>query len=248
MTNHLLDRLPVMFTSSKLGDVAARNILDAIKRGIWLPGEMLPSQRDLAEQFGISRPPLREAISVLEALGFVRSHPGKGVFVVSADPQGEPFAPPTVRPEDVFQLRLALEPFVVGLVAQSIASEELMQLRLTLLDMREALEAGEMAAAVEADILFHRQLVGFSRNPVFKQSMEQASEAIGHARAIMLARPQELQAALIEKEAILRAIKAHDSAAASAAMQQHIIHACERLGIPVRGTSVVWSQQGEGGT
>ncbi|MDN0084770.1 FCD domain-containing protein [Crenobacter sp. SG2305] len=226
-----------MFTSSKLGDVAARSILDAIKQGTWLPGDMLPSQRDLADQLGISRPPLREAISVLVALGFLRSHPGKGVFVVSTDPQGEvaSAAVPQARPEDVFQLRLALEPFVVGLVAQSIDAEELMQLRLTVLDMREALDANDTSAAVEADILFHRQLVGFSRNPVFKQVMEQASEAIGHARDIMLARPQEMRAALSEKETILRAIKAHDSAAASAAMQQHIINAGERLGIPIRG-------------
>jgi GntR family transcriptional repressor for pyruvate dehydrogenase complex len=228
-----------MFTSSKLGDVAARNILDAIKQGLWQPGDMLPSQRDLADQLGISRPPLREAISVLVALGFLRSHPGKGVFVISADPPeaaaSASTAIPAMRAEDVFQLRLALEPFVVGLVAQSINADELMQLRLTVLDMREALETDDLAAAVEADIQFHRQLVGFSRNPVFKQVMEQTSEAIGHARDIMLARPQGLQAALAEKEAILRAIKAHDSATASTAMQQHIINAGDRLGIPIRG-------------
>jgi GntR family transcriptional repressor for pyruvate dehydrogenase complex len=225
-----------MFTSSKLGDVAARSILDAIKQGLWQPGDMLPSQRDLAEQLGISRPPLREAISVLVALGFLRSHPGKGVFVISTDPEAASAAGlPTIKAEDVFQLRLALEPFVVGLVAQAIDAEELTQLRLTVLDMREALDADDLAAAVEADILFHRQLVGFSRNPVFKQVMEQASEAIGHARDIMLARPQEMRAALAEKEAILRAIKAHDSAAASAAMQQHIVNAGTRLGIQIRG-------------
>ncbi|AXK39077.1 FadR/GntR family transcriptional regulator [Crenobacter cavernae] len=229
-----------MFTSSKLGDVAARSILDAIKQGLWQPGDMLPSQRDLADQLGISRPPLREAVSVLVALGVLRSHPGKGVFVVSAEPPAAAVAAvPTARPEDVFQLRLALEPFVVGLVAQSISADEMMQLRLSVLDMREALDADDLKAAVEADIQFHRQLIGFSRNPVFKQVMEQATEAIGHARDIMLERPQGMREALAEHEAILRAIKAHDSAAASATMQQHILNAGERLDVRIRTATPV---------
>lgn len=236
-----------MFTSSKLGDVAARSILDAIKQGMWQPGDMLPSQRDLAEQLGISRPPLREAVSVLVALGVLRSQPGKGVFVVRTEPQAAPAnvaATATARPEDVFQLRLALEPFVVGLVAQSIHPDELMQLRLSVLDMREALDADDLKAAVEADILFHRQLIGFSRNPVFKQVMEQASDALGHARDIMLERPQGMREALAEHEAILRAIKAQDSAAASAAMQLHILNAGERLDVSIRTATPVPSADG----
>src|SRR5438045_1997430 len=123
-----------MFTSSKLGDVAARTILDSIKHGRWQTGEMLPSQRDLAVQLGISRPPLREAISVLVALGILRSHPGKGVFVVTTEVPdnvgAQNNATANARSEDIFQLRLALEPFVVGLVAQTIAPDELAQLRL----------------------------------------------------------------------------------------------------------------------
>lgn len=223
-----------MFTSSKLGDVAARSILDAIKTGRWHTGEMLPSQRDLAVQLGISRPPLREAISVLVALGILRSHPGKGVFVVSTEVPENAVAANTnaaanARAEDIFQLRLALEPFVVGLVAQSIAQDELAQLRLNVLDMREAIDAGNAEAAVEADIQFHQQLVGFSRNPVFAHVMQQATDAISHSRQIMQERTDNLHDTLHEHEQILACIKARDSAGASKAMQQHIINAGSRL-------------------
>jgi GntR family transcriptional repressor for pyruvate dehydrogenase complex len=224
-----------MFTSSKLGDVAARTILDEIKRGRWQEGEMLPSQRDLAVQLGISRPPLREAISVLEALGILRSHPGKGVFVVSSElPDQSSGASANAvtaeaQAEHIFQLRLALEPFVVGLVAQSIDQDELAQLRLAVLDMREAVAAGDAEAAIEADIRFHQQLVHFSHNPVFAHVMQQTSEAINEARSIMREHPDRLDETLREHEAILTAIKARDSAAASRAMQQHILNAGERL-------------------
>lgn len=222
-----------MFTSSKLGDVAARTILDAIKSGRWQTGEMLPSQRDLASQLGISRPPLREAISVLVAMGILRSHPGKGVFVVTDEVPdnigAQNNAATNARSEDIFQLRLALEPFVVGLVAQTIAADELAQLRLNVLDMREAIEAGHTEAAIEADIQFHQHLVGFSRNPVFGHLMEQATSAISHSRQIMQERADDLAAALREHEQILACIKARDSAGASRAMQQHILNVAQRL-------------------
>jgi GntR family transcriptional repressor for pyruvate dehydrogenase complex len=94
---------------------------------------MLPGQRELAEQLGISRPSLREAVIVLETLGLVRSMPGKGVVVLDANPgdsQSHDNAVPASL-EDVLQLRYTLEPFIVGLVAQSISSKEVGQLRLT---------------------------------------------------------------------------------------------------------------------
>ena len=66
-----------------LSNVAAQNLQRLIANGTYAVGKTLPSQRDLAETLGISRACLREAISMLEALGLVRSHPGKGVFVTA---------------------------------------------------------------------------------------------------------------------------------------------------------------------
>ena len=68
-----------------LSNVAAQNIQRLIANGTYASGKTLPSQRDLAETLGISRACLREAISMLEALGLVRSHAGKGVFVTMND-------------------------------------------------------------------------------------------------------------------------------------------------------------------
>ncbi|WP_163068826.1 FadR/GntR family transcriptional regulator, partial [Acinetobacter baumannii] len=55
-----------MFSSSKLVNAVAQRLLDTIEQGRWVAGQMLPGQRELAEQMEISRPSLREAIMVLE--------------------------------------------------------------------------------------------------------------------------------------------------------------------------------------
>ena len=71
-----------MFSSSKRVNSIVQKLLEPIEQGQWAAGQMLPGQRELAEQLEISRPSLREAITVLETLGVVRSLPGKGVMVL----------------------------------------------------------------------------------------------------------------------------------------------------------------------
>ena len=123
-----------MFSSSKLVNAVAQRLLDTIEQGRWVAGQMLPGQRELAEQMEISRPSLREAIMVLETLGVVRSLPGKGVMVLErSEPLREVAAPGEATMEDVLQLRYALEPFIVGIVAQSAGAAEISELRLLLL-------------------------------------------------------------------------------------------------------------------
>src|SRR5574343_141786 len=153
-----------MFSSSKLVDAVVRKLLAPIEQGLWPAGQMLPGQRELAEQMEVSRPSLREAITILETLGVVRSLPGKGVMVLERQGAALPEvqAPPSATTADVLELRYALEPFIVGLVAQSLDGAELSQLRLLLLDMREAVEDGDMRALASAYTSFHRKLVALS--------------------------------------------------------------------------------------
>ena len=163
-----------MFSSSKLVNAVAQRLLDTIEQGRWVAGQMLPGQRELAEQMEISRPSLREAIMVLETLGVVRSLTGKGVMVLErSEPLREVAAPGEATMEDVLQLRYALEPFIVGIVAQSAGAAEISELRLLLLDLREAVEDGDPQALVEAYTAFHRRLVKLTSNPIFLSVSEQ---------------------------------------------------------------------------
>jgi GntR family transcriptional repressor for pyruvate dehydrogenase complex len=78
-------------------NIAAQTLQRQILSGTYAAGEMLPSQRELAESMGISRASLREALSMLEALGFIRSVPGKGTLVSGAPGRARGPAPAARR-------------------------------------------------------------------------------------------------------------------------------------------------------
>ncbi|WP_422416861.1 FadR/GntR family transcriptional regulator [Pseudomonas sp. GZD-222] len=223
-----------MITSSTVVNSVVEKLRQALARGQWRSGDMLPGQRELAEQLGISRPSLREAVTVLETLGLVRSMPGKGVLVLDAD-LAETAQPQTgvaeASLEDVLQLRYTLEPFIVGLVAQSISSKEIGQLRLTLMDMREALEAEDSEAGVNAYIAFHEELFTLTANPIFQSVVQQTSNALKQSAAVLRNSPEHLAARLQENEAVVRAIRNKNSAQASTQMRHHILQEGRRMGI-----------------
>lgn len=225
-----------MLLSSKLVDSAVRSLREAISQGRWRSGEMLPGQRDLAEQMGISRPSLREALTVLETLGIIRVLPGRGVMVLDRTTSPEVAAVPvrdTVGMEDVFQSRYALEPFIVGLVAQSIDPNDVNRLRLNLADMSDAIADGDINAAIDAHIAFHSMLVSFTSNPIFMVVTEQINGALSKSSPLMRARSESMVEPLREHEAIVRAIRQRDSSKASQLMRRHIVNESARLGVPL---------------
>ncbi|AJO80770.1 MULTISPECIES: FadR/GntR family transcriptional regulator [Pseudomonas] len=223
-----------MITSSTVVNSVVEKLRAALARGQWRSGDMLPGQRELAEQLGISRPSLREAVTVLETLGLVRSMPGKGVVVLEASLNEQPVGDSGVAGaslEDVLQLRYTLEPFIVGLVAQSISSKEVGQLRLTLMDMREALEANDSEAGMNAYIAFHEELFALTSNPIFQNVVQQTGNALKQSAEILRNSPEHLAERLEENEAVVRAIRNKNSALASAEMRRHILREGQRMGI-----------------
>ncbi|SFW81782.1 MULTISPECIES: FadR/GntR family transcriptional regulator [Pseudomonas] len=223
-----------MISSSTVVNSVVEKLRAALARGQWRSGDMLPGQRELAEQLGISRPSLREAVIVLETLGLVRSMPGKGVVVLEANPGdavSEGSAMVGASLEDLLQLRYTLEPFIVGLVAQSISSKDVGQLRLTLMDMREALEANDSDACANAYIAFHEELFALTSNPIFQNVVQQTSNALKQSADVLRNSPEHLAERLEENEAVVRAIRGKNSAQASAEMRRHILREGQRMGI-----------------
>nr|WP_207202148.1 MULTISPECIES: FCD domain-containing protein [unclassified Pseudomonas] len=223
-----------VISSSTVVNSVVEKLRAALARGQWRCGDMLPGQRELAEQLGISRPSLREAVIVLETLGLVRSLPGKGVLVLEATLGESSISTSSVAGaslEDVLQLRYTLEPFIVGLVAQSISSKEVGQLRLTLMDMREALDANDSEAGMNAYIAFHEELFALTSNPIFQNVVQQTSNALKQSADILRNSPEHLAERLQENEAVVRAVRNKNSALASAEMRKHILQEGQRMGI-----------------
>ncbi|MDF0733600.1 FadR/GntR family transcriptional regulator [Pseudomonas entomophila] len=220
-----------MISSSTVVTSVVEKLRQALARGQWRSGEMLPGQRELAEQLGISRPSLREAVTVLETLGLVRSMPGKGVLVLDAETPEQPQDTAAASLADVLELRYTLEPFIAGLVAQSAGSQDIGQLRLTLMDMREALDAGDSEAGAAAYIAFHEALFALTTNPIFQSVVQQTGNALKQSTAMLHDSPEHLAARLAENEAVVRAIRSRNSAQASAQMRRHILAEGQRMGI-----------------
>ena len=225
-----------MISSSTVVTSVVEKLRQALARGQWRTGDMLPGPRELAEQLGLSRPSLRAAVTVLETLGLVRSLPGKGVLVLDADaviPEPGMDTSAAASLADVLELRYTLEPFIVGLVAQSANSQDVGQLRLTLMDMREALEADDSEAGVKAYIAFHEALFTLTTNPIFQSVVQQTGNALKQSADMLRNSPEHLAARLKENEAVVRAIRERNSAQASAQMRQHILAEGQRMGIPL---------------
>ncbi|MDD1962730.1 FCD domain-containing protein [Pseudomonas sp. P1B16] len=223
-----------MISSSTVVTSVVEKLRQALARGQWRSGDMLPGQRELAEQLGISRPSLREAVTVLETLGLVRALPGKGVLVLDADaalPEPGLDTSASASLADVLELRYTLEPFIVGLVAQSANSHDIGQLRLTLMDMREALDADDSEAGVKAYIALHEALFALTTNPIFQSVVQQTSNALKQSADMLRNSPEHLAARLKESNAVVRAIRERNSAEASAQMRQHILAEGQRMGI-----------------
>lgn len=218
-------------------DVAIQGIRQLIARQGYEAGAALPSQRDLAEQLGVSRASLREALSTLSALGVVSIQPGKGVFVqaVGAGMQAAtglawPFAA-QAAPEDIFQLRYALESFAAGLAAVRLSADELDGLQDNVEAMRMELRGGDFDAAARLDFDFHRRILVASGNQAMASILVASADIFLESQKLPFIRTERAMETWQEHRKILRALARHAAAPSAKAMQEHIRAAALRTGI-----------------
>jgi len=140
--------IPVRRSRARTQTVANR-IRQQILSGAWPDGRLLPSERDMAAQFGIARNTLRRIIRQLEAEGLVESQPGRG-SVVRLSPLGDQMSRADMVPmaahasqADLLEMRTLLEPLVAALAASRVTPEEISALEAAHL---RAVEAKELVA------------------------------------------------------------------------------------------------------
>ena len=225
--------------SRAVPEVALQAIRKLIAEQGFGPGDVLPSQRDLALQLGVSRASLREALSSLSALGVISVQPGKGVFVQSLIdlPRGEsglswPFAA-QASPVDIFQLRYALEGFAAGLAAVTLTADELDALEDNVEEMRDELRAEDFDAAARLDFEFHRRILRASGNQAMLSILSTSAEMFLESQKLPFIRPERAMETWQEHRKILRALARRASGAAQKAMQEHVRNAALRTGIAI---------------
>lgn len=208
--------LPVNLDSYKpLRELVLEAIREAIINGTLKPRERL-MEIQLADELGVSRTPIREALRNLELEGFIVMVPRKGAFV--ADMTFKDIA-------DIFEIRAALEGLAAALAAERITDEELEKMERHLVEKADAIARGDMERLVEVDTGFHESIYKASRNERLQGIINNLREQIQRFRATSLAYPGRMKQSLEEHRAIVEAIHARDSALARQVTQEHIENA-----------------------
>jgi GntR family transcriptional repressor for pyruvate dehydrogenase complex len=222
-------------------------ILKRIRTGHWPAGSALPSERELMDEFKVSRIPLREAIAGLRALGVLQTRPGSGTRVRRVDAQSVAQLLPllvTLEGErtfaQVFELRLAVESQTAALAARLHTDEDAAALRRLLSRFKAELRA-EVEEAVETDLEFHVAIARATRNPLFEVLMRTLAELVKHVQVRSCKDdPVRRRRAADAHEAITEAILARDADRARAEMEAHLRYSATRelsAAAPVKETS-----------
>ena len=195
-----------------LRDVVCETLRDAVRNGILKPGERL-MEIQLAEELGVSRTPVREAIRRLELEGYVIMMPRRGTYVANL----------SIRDiNEVFEIRTSLESLSSGLAAERITDEELERLQRLLVQIGAYIESGDMGKIVETDTEFHDLLYQASRNRRLVGIISNLREQLTRFRTTSMSFPGRLKATLEEHRLIVEAIAQGDVKAARKAAEHHM--------------------------
>lgn len=189
-------------------------ILDAIDVGIYRPGDRLV-ESELAERFGVSRTPIREALQRLETQSLL-TRDGRSLMVASLDHN---------QLAELYVVRAELEGLAARLAAQHATDEEIR----VLTDMVEAdrLLIGDPGVLARANRRFHKQIHLASHNRFLVQQLDLVHRSMALLATTSLAVEGRGPTALAEHAAIVKAISLRDGAGAESALKAHISHAFE---------------------
>ena len=201
-----------------LGEVAYEALRDAIVSRQFMPGDRL-METELANEMGISRTPVREAMRRLETDGYVVIVPRKGSYVAGISIKDI---------EDVFEIRTVLEMLAARNAAERATDEEIQELRITAEDVSRW-ETKDLLVTIEADVYFHSLLYKASKNERMLSLINDLREQIQRYRSTTLSTPNRLQFAVDEHKKIVEAIERRDPEGAAQAVQAHMESAKEAM-------------------
>jgi GntR family transcriptional repressor for pyruvate dehydrogenase complex len=219
-----------MAPSGKLYRRLADQIAAEIEAGKYKVGERLPTERELADAFGVSRPTLREALIALEMLGMIEARHGLGIYVTRAQ------LPVTAQTYDfeigafeLIEARRLFEGEAAALAAATIDDTALAELERLLGLMADEDELkGE-----DADKEFHMVIARATGNGAIIATVENLWELRNRSplarNILMRARGGGLEPRIVEHRRVFEALKAHDPAAARQAMRDHLERVIDHL-------------------
>lgn len=207
----------------KLYQKVANAIVASIRAGTYPPGTRLPPERELAEEFDVSRATIREAMIALEMHGVAEARRGSGIYVVSTPPQAPPEDEVDIGPFEVTEARRLFEGESAALAAAIITDEEIAKLAKLLKDLaaNRDNEAGELA-----DRNFHITIAEATGNSAIASVVENLWDMRYKSpmcrKMFDRAREAGVQPRHDDHMNIFRALQDRDPKAARKAMHDHL--------------------------
>jgi GntR family transcriptional regulator, transcriptional repressor for pyruvate dehydrogenase complex len=221
----------VIFTrvapAPRLSDMIADRLLEAIISGRLEEGDRLPSERELGEQFGVSRTVIREAVRSLATKGVVEVRSGRGVRVARLNFESVTEAMSLLLRgssdldfSKVHEVRAMLEAQIAAAAAERATDEEVAELE-ELTD--QLVVAGEeIEAASQLDVEFHRALARSTQNELYLVLLDSIGAVLLEIRRTTLSAPHRSADVVAEHESIVNSIKLHDPVQAREMMDAHL--------------------------
>ena len=213
----------------------ARRLVDYLLSGGVEPGARMPSERQLAEAFGVSRSAVREAIAALALIGLIEVRHGDGTYLKRPD---SPLLPQVVewglllgekRTIDLVEARQLIEIDIAGLAAQRRSEDDLDDLARILSRMEwESRDGVDSSAFVDADVEFHLRLAEAAGNSALRDVLT-SIQALLRAWIGRVIAEGYRDISYAEHVPILEAVRARDERAAEEAMASHMRSAARRL-------------------
>lgn len=199
-------------------------ITEAVSRGQLKPGDRLPTEREMAVQFGVSRTAIRDAIKLLAGQGMLEVRRGAGIFISSREHVADRFADLLRIREgsigDLFEIRKLIEVEAAGWAAERGTSEQVERIDAILDQARGA--KGDPATLARLDAEFHLTIAEAARNAVLLRIMQNLLDLLASGRQESLRIKGRPEQSVGEHERIGDAIRQRDAAGARHAMWEHL--------------------------
>jgi GntR family transcriptional regulator, hexuronate regulon transcriptional repressor len=216
--------------SRKLYQQVASTVMESIESGKYRPGDRLPSERDLAAAFKVSRPTVREAMIALEIRGLAEIRHGSGIYVTD-QPHAYEGGDLDIGAFELTEARRLFEGEAAALAATTISDERLDELDGIVAEMVD--ENARKQQDWTADRRFHVAIARATRNTAIATSIEHLLD-MRHKSPLCVymlerARRVGVQPRVSEHRRILTALRKHDPRAARSAMRDHLARVIEDL-------------------
>ena len=170
-------------TTFKEANLAKEELKENILKGIWKPGDKIPSETQLVSLFGVSRASIRMAIQRIITLGLLESKVGDGTYVREFTPAVyiNELVPITLKPEyqlEIMEFRKALETEALRLAAQRATDEDLRDLEQFHIRARKAFKELDLETYFKEDMQFHMQIFKMSKNSIFMTTVQTLADVL----------------------------------------------------------------------